>query len=173
MKKYIFLFSILSVILSSCSSDNDPISQNTDQDPIKYKVNLNITSLGFEVDKVPLKSTYPNSASFLQVIIYNESGTVYSDTIVEETALSAENNTSSMRLELPKGNYYISVFNRIYDSYTSKLEDVVIIPNDYETDYYDRRTGNTTSSYSNTNMYYYTETLNITEDNNTSKKHYP
>lgn len=174
MKKLLFTLLSAVALFNSCNNDNEilidsEIDNNLNEK--KYTVSFNIASDGFEVDKTPIRNADFGKYSFLQIIVYKESGEVYSDSIIDTKTLDsliAENEIPNVSIQLPEGEYYLSVFSRsMTSSAKDKIENFKIIPVNYETDYYVRELNDFSG---NENIYYYTNTLkvspNTTNENN-------
>ena len=171
MKKIFFLIPFLSILISSCSSDNDPISQNTDLDPVKYTISLNVKSAGFEVDKTPLRST-ENGSQLLQVIAYKNTGEVYSDTVYQNksiTELISNDGNAFISIKLPEGSYHLAILSAM-NTLTMPLKNNTIKPNNYETDYYSSELRPELSvyenAYDNENIYFETSDLVVSSEGN-------
>lgn len=119
MKKLLFTLFSAVTLFSSCSGDEDSfIDSGLDNKPNekKYTVNFNIKSDGFDIDKRPLRSINDYN-TYLQIVVYNEAGNVYSNTILREDSINKEiSNDGSFpfSLQMPRGNYYIAFIHNPY-----------------------------------------------------------
>ena len=180
MKKLLFILFTFTALLSSCSSDDDNFDQTDPNTTTKtYPVNLNIKSTAFNIDKAPLtKSTGFGDIEFLQVIAYKESGEVFSDSVIYaeslKTLLKADS-TVALTLNLPEGNYNLSVFSlgKRYgmQNHATSIKYPIgpIHPKNYNTDEY-RLPLTSISGYpqNNTGLYYFTNSLTVSAEGNNS-----
>lgn len=144
MKKSLFLFISFILLLSSCSSENDPINNNQDENLLpKQKVSFSIKSNDFEVDKSPLRANpLGQTATLLQIRVYKESGEIYQHLIFTPWNLNGklqEDGSFPYSLELPKGNYHLAIIQNDYN--TSEEERVIGITKTYTKNFYTDEVG--------------------------------
>lgn len=180
MKKLFFLLFTVTALFSSCSSDDDNFAQ-AEPSPVAqtYPVDLNIRSSVFNIDKTPLtKSASFGDARFLQVIVYKESGEVYSDSVIYKENLQTliqGDSAVSFKLDLPEGNYNLAIFSigKRYGVHNNEISIKYPIgpinPNNYETDKYELPHTSISGYYqNNTGLYYYTSSLSVSAEGNNS-----
>ena len=171
MKKLLLLLLAATTIFSSCSSDSDSINNGGDSNvnAKKYTVNLNVKSAGFEVDKTPMKSADEKVRKIFQYVIYNEDGSVYSDSLYIENQVPPMINDQgeiNIQLQLPEGKYHLAILYMPTYNIRQYPEDCKLSPKNFNTDYYSN-TPPLNMRWDNQNVFYQVTDLNVlaNEDN--------
>ena len=174
MKKLFFILFATVTIFSSCSSDNDGIVDNDNNNVKTYNVKLNVESSIFSIDKNPLKSTVIRTdGNFLQVVAYKESGELYSSTVISSDSIAKikdkSNSSIPVEIQLPEGKYHISLLSaldREADNTGIKYSSWTYDPKNYDTDFYKKYSSDTGNIYSNSNHNVYFTTVDLTVSKN-------
>ncbi len=175
MKKLLFTLLSAVTLFSSCSSDNDAfidngLNNNTTEK--KYTVNFDIKSAGFDVDKAPMRDAKANDQKIFQYVVYNEDGTVYSDSVYQDDQVSllfGPEGNIPVTLELPEGNYHIAIlYLPSYIASPFGTSYYIIKAENFDTDYYSQSNPSSSRFYI-TDVYYEVIDIQVSENsiNNT------
>lgn len=168
MKKLLFTLFTISLLVSSCSNDDGSIDNQVEQHQ-KYSINFDVKSDVFKIAKESLvkDASMQVGRPLFQIVVYKESGEVYSDTLFLSTGINAlmkEDGSMPFSLELPKGNYHVAMMYTFVTINTSYYPDESIFrlkPVNFYTDTYGGGFLGSMSGGGNANIGNYYQTIDL------------
>ena len=130
MKNLIYIL-FATLILSSCSSENDNIPSSNDGTKL-YTVTLSIQNPSLIVDQSQIRSTEDESTiDKLVVSLYKSTGEIYTNIPYATDSIKKEDGSFQITLQLPANNYKVAILG-------SNITNSFLYPEtkDFYTDYY-------------------------------------